>query len=84
MKRKEIAKHLDAIGEIVSKTDIEPLTDDKESVKELASVALLGLTNGIALSSAIVSGDYKTHTPKTDATIAIFAMLDALMGGDDD
>lgn len=84
MKRKEIAKHLDAVGEIVGKTGIETLTDDKESVKELASAALLGLTTGIALSSEIVSGDYKTHTPKTDATIAIVAMLDALMGGDDD
>lgn len=84
MKRKEIAKHLDAIGEIVSKTKVEAISDGDKSANELANAALLGLTTGIALGSGLISGDYKPHTPKTDATIAIVAMLEALMGGDDD
>ena len=77
MKRKEIARYLDEVGNIATKS----LSDESDNIVD---VALVGFTVDIAVSVGIISGELEPHTPEIDALIAKASIIELLNGDDDD
>ena len=83
MKKKDLARHLDAVGANVTRVRVVPL--GKEVLTDAEVDALrVGIAVGVAYAATILDGEMPVEAPEGAVLTLVSAGIDVLTGGGDD
>ena len=83
MKKKDLARHLDAVGANIRHVRVVPLSKEVLTDAEVDALRV-GITVGVAYAATVLDGEMPVEAPEGAVLTLVGAGIDVLTGGGDD